>query len=203
MGMRKKAAVIIAGGKSSRMKRDKALLPFGGFSTLSEYQYQRLSGYFDKIYLSAKDNKFHFLIEIIKDRYEVSSPLVAIASIFETLEVEELFVLSVDTPFVSLETIERLYQEAEVSIADVILATSPNGVEPLCAIYRRSSLPLAQEFLAKDKHRLQSFLDDLNCTTVMFENEKDFINLNHPQEYEKARLNDSLQASDESSSLQN
>jgi molybdopterin-guanine dinucleotide biosynthesis protein A len=190
--MKNRIAVIIAGGKSSRMKQDKALLPFGGFSTLSEYQYQRLSGYFDKIYLSAKDNKFDFSVEIIEDRYRLSSPLVAIASIFETLEVDEVFLLSVDTPFVSPETIDRLYQEAKSSTRDVILAKSKRGIEPLCAIYRRAVLPLAQEFLAKDRHRLQSFLDGLNCTTVMFENEKEFTNLNHPQEYEEACLRDSL-----------
>ncbi len=185
--MNNRVAVIIAGGKSSRMKQDKALLPFGGFSTLSEYQYQRLLGYFDKIYLSAKDNKFDFSVEIIEDRYSLSSPLVAIASIFETLEeVDEVFLLSVDTPFVSLETIERLYQEAKFSKTDVILAKSKRTVEPLCAIYRRAVLPLAQEFLAKDKHRLQSFIDKLNSTTVMFENEKEFTNLNHPQEYKEA-----------------
>jgi len=36
-------AIIFAGGKSSRMGRDKALLPFGGYDTLTEYQYRRLS----------------------------------------------------------------------------------------------------------------------------------------------------------------
>ena len=191
--MKNRVAVIVAGGKSSRMRRDKALLPFAGFSTLSEYQYQRLCGYFDKVYLSAKENKFDFAVEIIEDQYKSSSPLVAIASIFETLEeVDEVFLLSVDTPFVSLKTIERLYKEAKFSTTDVILAKSKRTIEPLCAIYRRAVLPLAQEFLAKDKHRLQSFIDGLNSTIVMFEEEKEFTNLNHPQEYEEACFRHSL-----------
>ena len=192
MVMNKKVAVIIAGGKSSRMKRDKALLPFGRFSTLAEYQHQRLSNYFDEVYLSAKSNKFDFDMTLIADRYENSSPLVAIVSIFETLNVEEVFILSVDSPFVSLETIKRLYQEAELSSVDVILARSKNGLEPLCAIYRRAILPVAQACLRQDKHRLHGFLEGVNSIAIEFTDERDFINLNHPQEYEKARLIDSL-----------
>ena len=187
-----KVAVIIAGGKSSRMKRDKALLPFGEYSTLTEYQYRRLSALFDEVYISAKSNKFKFSMRLIEDRYPLSSPLVAIASIFETLEVDEVFILSVDVPFISDKIIKRLYSESELSTADVIVAKSKNGVEPLCAIYRKTALPLAQSFLSQEKHRLQSFLGGLTCSIVEFEDERAFSNLNHPQDYEKARLTESL-----------
>ncbi|MCK5853779.1 MAG: molybdenum cofactor guanylyltransferase MobA [Sulfurovaceae bacterium] len=186
--MQEKIAVIIAGGRSSRMKRDKALLPFAQFGSLAEYQQTRLSIFFDRVYISAKSNKFSFNVALIEDRYEVSSPLVAIVSIFETLEVSEVFILSVDTPFVSVEIIETLYKESSVSNSDVILAKSINGIEPLCAIYRKSVLPLAKEFLDKDIHRLRSFLDSVEYSIVEFEDERAFSNLNHPKEYEKALL---------------
>ena len=190
--MNKKVAVIIAGGKSSRMKRDKALLPFGGFSTLTEYQYKRLSPFFDEVYISAKSNKFNFSVDIIEDIYEVSSPLVAIVSIFKTLDADEVFILSVDSPFVSLNTIKDIYEESKISNSDVILAKSTNGVEPLCAIYRKSVLPLAEEKLSQNRHRLQSFLDGLECSTIEFESSRDFINLNYPQDYQDASIVDSL-----------
>lgn len=174
------------------MKRDKALLPFGHFSTMAEYQYDRLSKIFRKVYISAKSNKFDFDCHLIEDRYETSSPLVAIASIFETLEVDELFILSVDAPFVCSSTIIRLYEESKNSKVDAIVAKSKNGLEPLCAIYRKSSLSLAQEFISKDKHRLHSFLEGLNYLVVEFEESRDFTNLNYPHDYEKASLIDSL-----------
>jgi len=183
----RKTAVIIAGGKSSRMGRDKALLPFGGFSTLAEYQYRRLSSFFDKVYISAKSNKFDFDVMIIEDRYDISSPLVAIVSIFETLDVSEVFVLSVDAPFVSTKSIEDIYNQAKISTSDIIVAKSPHGVEPLCAIYRRSVLPLTQRLLEEDNHRLQTLLDKADSTIVEFEDEILFTNLNHPKEYEMAR----------------
>jgi molybdopterin-guanine dinucleotide biosynthesis protein A len=196
--MKEKISIIFAGGKSSRMGEDKALLPFGGYSTLAEYQYRRLSILFDKVYIVAKSNKFDFEVEVIEDGYETSSPLVGIVSIFESLEVEELFILSVDAPFVDRETIERLY--AQHTTTDVTIASSPHGVEPLCGIYRRSVLPKAKHFLEQNNHRLQALLQSLNTQIIPFDREDIFMNLNHPQEYHEATISPLLQASDESSS---
>ncbi len=177
----------MAGGKSSRMKRDKALLPFGQYESLAEYQYQRLLPYFDKIYISAKNNKFNFSVDIIEDCYASSSPLVALVSVFETLEeVEEVFVLSVDAPFVTFKTIEKLYAETKNESA-VVIAESPHGVEPLCGIYKRTILDKAKKFLEEDNHRLQALLQAVNAQSIRIEDEKEFMNLNHPFEYEEAK----------------
>ena len=60
--------VIFAGGKSSRMGRDKALLPFGGEPTLAAYQFTRLSPLFPATYLSAKTaEKFSDAMPVIVD----------------------------------------------------------------------------------------------------------------------------------------
>jgi len=179
-------AVIVAGGKSSRMQTDKALLPFGGFASLAEFQYARLAQHFSKVYLSSKDNKFDFNANIIKDVNNSSSPLVALVSIFETLSCEEVFVLSVDAPFVTHEVIERLYEAREPN-ADVIVIESTNGLEPLCAIYRRTMLPKAQMALSRNEHRLQSLLAQLSVKRVFVEEEKFFVNLNYRDEYEVAK----------------
>jgi len=177
-------AVVIAGGRSSRMGRDKALLPFGAFSTLAEFQYSRLSRIFSKVYISAKSNKFSFNVEVIEDRYEASSPLVALISIFETLNESTIFVLSVDAPFVNEETIGRLYARLN-SVSDVIVAKSNNGLEPLCAIYRRTFLEKAKNFLEEERHKLKSLFSELIVDEVEID-EACFMNLNYPAEYEEA-----------------
>jgi len=179
-------AVIIAGGKSSRMQTDKALLPFGGFVSLAEYQYERLNEFFSKVYISSKKNKFDFKVEIIEDVNKVSSPLVALVSIFETLDCEEIFVLSVDAPFVEKFVIEKLY-EAKRLTDDVVVIESKNGLEPLCAIYRRSFLNKAKMALKNNEHRLQSLFEVLDVNSVFIEDEKFFMNLNYPSEYEVAK----------------
>ena len=179
-------AVILAGGKSSRMQQDKALLPFGEAKSLSEFQYRRLSKIFSKVYISSKNNKFDFDVQVIEDRYENSSPLVALVSIFETLEkVEEIFLLSVDTPFVSEMVIDVLYKN-NCSV-DVVVAQSDNGLEPLCAIYHRSCLVEAKRALEENKHRLHALLEKLEVKSVKIEDESLFMNLNYPSEYEIAQ----------------
>ena len=178
-------AVILAGGRSSRMQQDKALLPFGGYDSLAEFQYRRLSKIFSKVYISSKNNKFDFDVHVLEDKYKGSSPLVALVSMFETLEeLEEVFVLSVDAPFVSHKSIAKLYEST--SSFDVLVAESSSGLEPLCAVYRRSCLKEAKKALELNKHRLQSLLEQLKIKRVKIDDDE-CMNLNYPSEYEIAQ----------------
>ena len=168
--------IIFAGGKSSRMGQDKALLPFGGYNTLSEFQHKRLSKLFKKVYISAKENKFDFKANIIEDNYKEHSPLVGIITIFETLNVDKVFILSVDAPFVNKEVIDKLIHSN--NRFDAVVAKSKSGIQPLCGVYKRSVLPVAQK---------QSLLKKVDTQFVPFTEDALFINLNHPHEYEKAQ----------------
>lgn len=185
---RVKSAVIFAGGQSSRMGRDKSLLPFGGYSTLAEYQYRRLKKIFHRVYISTKSDKFPFECHSIYDTYSESSPLVGLISIFETLEEDELFILSVDAPFVDRDIIDALYEKSNNDSFDAIIAESPQGIEPLCGIYRRSIIPIAKKLLSQNNHRLNALLDHAKSHFVSFDNRDLFENLNHPYEYEEAKI---------------
>jgi molybdopterin-guanine dinucleotide biosynthesis protein A len=181
-----KNAVIFAGGKSSRMGEDKALLPFKKFNTLTEYQYHKLSKLFDKVSISSKENKFDFKANLIFDTLNISSPLVGIISIFETLDVEEVFILSVDTPFVDASIIDTLFIQAEHNNADAIVAQTADGVQPLCGIYRKSILTPAKKQLDLNNHKLQYLLKSIHTTYVSFKETTLFLNLNYPDEYQEA-----------------
>jgi molybdopterin-guanine dinucleotide biosynthesis protein A len=177
-------AVLFAGGKSSRMGEDKSLLPFAGYNTLSQYQYQRLKKRFKEVYLSAKENKFDFDPAVITDHYTQSSPLVGLLSIFETLHCNEIFVLSVDAPFVDKEVIESLLHQDKKF--DAVIAKSPHGTEPLCGIYRRSIVPLAKTHLEAEDYRMTHLLSVAHTRFISFEDDAPFMNLNHPHEYKEA-----------------
>jgi len=178
-------AVIFAGGRSSRMGTDKALLPFAGYPSLAQYQYERLQGLFGKVYLSAKENKFNFEAPLILDNYKVSSPLSGIVSVLEMIDAEEVFILSVDAPFVNEAVIERLLEEKREGY-DTVIARTQSGLQPLCGIYRRSLLPFAKAELEENRHRLTHLLQNTKSKFVIFESESSFTNLNHPHEYEEA-----------------
>jgi len=176
--------ILFAGGQSSRMGKDNASLPFAGYSTLSELQYERLNKLFKTVYISAKENKFNFEVLLIPDRYEASSPLVGIVSVFETLDADEVFILSVDAPFVTAEVISKLLKNRGGH--DAIIAKTKSGRQPLCGIYKRSVLDIALKYLNQDHHRLGTVLNDVDTKFVFFEDDSAFTNLNHPHEYEEA-----------------
>lgn len=177
--------VIFAGGKSSRMKQDKALLPFGGYTTLAQYQVERFKPLFRTIYLSTKTNKFDFECNIIRDTHEVSSPLVGLCSIFETLKSKKVFILSVDAPFVSEEIIQKIIAQDTLSTTSVI-AQSPFGIEPLCGLYSRAITPIIYKQLKKNNHKLNDLITLAKSNLCFFEEDTAFTNLNHPHEYQKA-----------------
>ena len=183
--------IILAGGKSSRMGRDKALLPFGGYSSLAQFQYNRLQPIFETIYISAKENKFSFDFNLIEDRYPDSSPLVALISILEELDVDEVFLLSVDAPFIDRDTIKRLF-EANTPNTQAIISKSPNGIEPLCGVYKKSILPIAKNQLAQNNHRLNDLLRAIDTTFVEFSDSSSFLNMNYIEDYEEGRKNHNL-----------
>ncbi len=181
-----RVAIIFAGGKSSRMGSDKSLLPFAGYSSLTHYQHQRLSSMFDEVYISTKKDKFDFPANLILDRYSDSSPLVALISIFDSTDIEEAFVLSVDAPFVDSDIIDEIYNHSIESDSDVIVAKSRQGLEPLCAIYRRSILEKAKIFLEQNNHRLNALIREVDATIVEFTDDEKFSNLNYHHEYIEA-----------------
>lgn len=180
--------VIVAGGKSSRMGSDKALLPFGDFATLTQFQLSRFAKAFSALHVSCKEKeKFSFETSFIEDipSYHESSPLVALLSILEEIKTPAC-VLSVDTPFVTFDIFKRLYDVLEDNI-DAIIARSPFGTHPLCGIYAPSLIPNIIQMLSCNEHKMEHLLRKSAVTYVDFEEDAPFFNLNHPHEYTYAK----------------
>ena len=178
--------VVVAGGKSSRMGSDKALLPFGSFATLTQYQLDRHKNSFRSLHVSCKDRKkFDFEADFIEDTEEFSefSPLVAIYSILLKLQTT-VCILSVDTPFVTVAMYEKLSTCRDDF--DVVVARSPFGSHQLCAIYSPAILPILKEQIEQNNHKIRNLLDRVKTKYVDFEDEEIFTNLNRPEDYAKA-----------------
>jgi len=176
-------AVIFAGGKSSRMGRDKAFLPFKK-TTLIEYQYRKMKKIFKNVYISTKTDKFSFNADFIFDDAEIFSPAIALKSVLEQLREEKVFVVSVDAPFIKQNDIYTLY--SALNNHEAAVAKTKSGTQPLCAIYTKKVLPKLESMLAEDIHKLNYLLKNCDCVYVDFEDEESFLNLNRPDEYELA-----------------
>ena len=180
--------VIFAGGRSSRMGEDKSLLPFGDFDTLTQFQLSRLSKIFKTVYISCKDkSRFDFKANFIEDieTDSVYAPTAGFVTIYEKLPQDSFFALSVDSPFVSENEINKIIKN-ETSDVDATVAKTKSGIQPMCGIYHRSLANKFTDMLKKDNHKLGFLLKSSNTTYVEFEDEKAFLNLNHPHEYKEA-----------------
>lgn len=180
--------ILFAGGKSSRMGQDKSLLPFGDFSTLAHYQYDRLSSLFEHVYISAKNGeKFDFNPSLIKDPVNVDfAPTAGFVSAFNALSDDQIMVLSVDTPFIDASVFRALIDASSQTNADAIIANTSSGTHPMCGIYRRTLQKEMERMLQEGDHRLGKLLAASSTIYVPFEDEELFANLNHPHEYEAA-----------------
>jgi molybdopterin-guanine dinucleotide biosynthesis protein A len=174
--------VIFAGGKSSRMGRDKALLPFGGYDSLAEYQYRRLLPLFSSVHISSKTDKFPFDAPLILDREGVYAPTAGLLAAFEVLQ-SDFFALAVDTPFVDEAIITELVETYLGKEADAFIARTSSGSHPMCGIYTRALQPVLEAMVAQGRHRLNDLLEQADTHYVNFANESHFYNLNTPREY--------------------
>ena len=169
------------------MGKDKALLPFGGYDTLCEYQYRRLQKLFSRVYISTKNSeKFPFQADFIIDESDTHAPTAGFAAVYETLKADSFFAIAVDMPFVSESVITTLMR-FDRKTNDATLAFTKNGVEALCGIYHRSLQPHFETMLQEGRHKLRKMLDDVDTVLIPFGNEEAFFNLNRPPEYQKAK----------------
>jgi len=180
--------IIFAGGKSSRMGEDKALLPFASYKTLTQFQYTRLKKIFKDVYISCKNsNKFDFKADFIEDGEDknIYAPTVGFIAAFTMLQVEKIFVLSVDTPFVTEDVIQKLCDEDSANV-DAVIAQTQEGIQPMCGIYHRSLVNEFEKMQEKNSHKLGFLLKNADTKYVLFQKSEAFFNLNHPHEYQKA-----------------
>nr|WP_314734626.1 molybdenum cofactor guanylyltransferase [uncultured Campylobacter sp.] len=100
-----KTCVILAGGKSSRMGRDKTLLPFGEFATLTHYGAHKFGRIFERVFVSSKFDKFNPSLPLIKDvsPEEFSRSNLTEASDKDGTEANSAQICSQDTANLSLD----------------------------------------------------------------------------------------------------
>ena len=173
------------------MGEDKALLPFENFNTLTQYQLSRLSKIFKTVYISCKDkNKFDFKANFIEDikTDDIFAPTAGFVSIFNTLHVEEIesfFALSVDSPFIGEDIILELVNKDSLHV-DATIAKTTSGIQPMCGIYHKSLKKEFDKMLQENNHKLGLLLKNSNTKYINFKDDKSFLNLNNPQEYQEA-----------------
>jgi molybdopterin-guanine dinucleotide biosynthesis protein A len=181
--------VILSGGKSSRMGEDKSLLPFSSSQTLIQYQYDRLKPYFKNIYISSKTDKFNFLEKdslILDKNKDIFSPILALDTIFEKFKDQKIFIITVDTPFVSVDSIYKLIKESKDY--DICVAQTEK-THNLCGVFSSNISSTIKTMIQNDIHKIGHLLNNNIHKILNFPNDGEFININNKYDYKIALEN--------------
>lgn len=185
-------AVVLVGGKSSRMGRSKALLPFDG-EPLIAHVVRKLESIFPEIVVvAAPDQELPTLpVKIARDEVAYRGPVSGIYHGLKTSTKETCFVTSCDAPFLNLTFVSHLL--AQISDVDVVVPFWEERFQPLHAVYRTSVAPLLKNQLERGELRPIFLFDKVRTRKVEGDEIRHFdpqgmsmLNMNSPEEYEAA-----------------
>jgi molybdopterin-guanine dinucleotide biosynthesis protein A len=181
-------AVILAGGKSSRMGQNKALLQIGGIPLIQRVQ-ELLAKIFSKIVLStAAENAYPQLqLPEIVDHYPETGPLGGITTVLES-GLSPIFCVACDMPFLNQNLIEF-----QCNITDCCVAVIPvweNHPQVLHGLYRKDLLSAFHSGLKEEHHKITDWLEEAPVCYLLEEEIRrfdpaglSFRNINTPDDY--------------------
>ena len=180
------SAVILAGGKSSRMGQDKAFLEIGGQTLLArQIQLVRTAGAVE-IFISGRVGVDYsaFGCRVLHDKFADAGPLAGIERALDAATAPHLLVLAVDLPEMTVEILLRL--AAGCSQRCGAIPRLSNHVEPLVALYPKATQPLALAGLENKNFAVKDFAeqcvksDRARLVELPASKRKYFVNWNHP-----------------------
>ena len=186
------SAVILAGGKSSRMGRPKALLPFDGEPLIARIV-ARLREIFDEIVIVAAPGQDLPALpaRLTRDQVAYQGPVSGIFHGLSAAQNGASFVGSCDMPFINLSLVS--YLVANIADYDAVVPFWEGRYQPLFAVYRSAVAPLLAEQMERGELRPITLLEKVRTLRI---DESDirrydpeglsFINMNTPADYEDA-----------------
>ncbi len=186
-------AVILAGGKSTRIGKNKALLDFGGEPLIGRI-YRILKDAFQEVFISANDEEtYRFLgAPVIPDVFSGGGSLAGIHAGLMKSTSSHCFFAACDMPFLNVRLIQYLYEVRDEH--DIVIPVSGLGYEPLHAFYSRCCLPHIQQQLEAGNLRIIDLFSHLDVREVSRKelqvydpDDLSYLNLNTLDKFELAR----------------
>lgn len=182
---------ILAGGKSSRMGTDKALLVFQE-EPLLKHMIKLIEPFCDKIAISGQNSDYSFFcVEMIPDLYSDCGPIAGIYSSLHHSVTNWNLLVSVDVPFVNEELF--LFLISNIGESDCIVPEHSSGVEPLIGLYHRRTLPVINEMITSGDFKLTNLISKLNtryldCNYLIKKHPRLFMNINRLEDYQSIQI---------------
>ena len=183
------SGIILAGGRSLRMGRDKTLLLLNN-ETLIERTIKKLQNVVDEIIIASNQTeKYNFpgLMEVI-DTYPGVGPLGGLHAGLMASRHRHAFVISGDMPLFTEELARYLLERREGY--DVVVPNIQNRWEPLCAVYSKKCIEPIESCLQTNMRNVHSFYSQVKVLKIAEGQLKSigdldelFCNLNTPEDF--------------------
>jgi molybdopterin-guanine dinucleotide biosynthesis protein A len=188
------SAYILAGGKSTRMGTDKAFLELQG-QTLLTHTLDLARKVSHDVHIVGEKDKFAAFGAVIEDIYRNRGPLGGIHAALRNSGAELNLVLAVDLPLLEAGFLQFLISRARPETNIVTVPRTAEGLQPLCAVYRRIFADVAENALREGRNKIDRLFAE-GETCVVEEQELlragfspcMFRNLNTPEEIEQVRI---------------
>jgi len=159
-------AIILSGGKSTRMGNDKGMSLLHDKELVS-YTLDLLTLLFNSIIIVANDSAYRkYGYPVYEDLVKDSGPIGGIFTGLSHSKSSWNFFIACDMPFMTKSIIEKL--SLSCYDCDAVIPVHQQFPEPLCAFYNQSSLPVVENQIKKENNKLQSLLPLLNVKKVDF-----------------------------------
>ncbi len=171
----------MAGGRSSRFGRDKALYSYAG-KPLAAWALGSMCDADEQFIVSSRP--YDFGVPVHPDLYSGSS-LGGLHAALTHAAYSWVAVAACDMPFLTRDYWKKLLDYLED--AQAVVVVGPEGrLEPLAAFYHKSSLPLAEQQLRENNLKIQTFIDRARARVVPWDqlgvDARTFANVNRPLE---------------------
>ncbi len=177
-------AFLLAGGASSRMGRDKALIPFRGNPLLVHLAELLRSVSADFHIIAPTDRYDSFGYPVLPDLRNSCGPMAAIETALSNSRHPWNLIVACDMPLLSAEWLITLRDCAFSSpkVDCVSSATAPDSPNPLAAMWNCSALPAVRNFLDEGNFRVRSLLSSLETKILIPPDPQILANWNRPED---------------------
>jgi len=189
------AAIVLAGGQSTRMGQDKALLLINGAPLLQRVCNAALHctpvvyviTFQPERYRAIVPPTCHLLQEHpLSAEATPHGPLIGFAQALETVQTDWVLLLACDLPHLSGETLQRWVNHLEnAGNAIAVLPRSSKGWEALCGFYRTSCLHRLKAAIARGDRSFQRWLSQEPVKALPLDDTQMLFNCNTPEDFEK------------------
>ncbi len=180
-------AILLAGGDSTRMGRDKTMLSIDG-QPMIKYVYEQIEPHFSQTLVSSNNASLHDFLgaTVVADDVTGRGPLVGIASALKASTTDVNFAVACDMPDIDTALIRAMLRQVGDYDA-VVPKVGPELYEPLFAVYRKSILPTIEQVLQSGSNRVIDCFDRCKVKYLDLPG-REFRNINTKAEYKELNI---------------